>query len=139
MSVARSHTVTVDALRLNVAQWDPANGGPMVKLHDIRGESDWDPQQRDCTDSRLNPDPARAVDLMPHGRALQCPTLVVRGARSDYQQPDMAQAMCDANPLIHWSEIAVAGHYIHDDQPESFQRLLDSFLARVEPTGRLRP
>ena len=84
--------------------------------------------------TRLDPDPARVVDLMPHVRALQCPTLVVRGGRSDYLQPTMAQAMCDANPRIRWTEIADAGHYIHDDQPEMFQRALEAFLEQVAPT-----
>lgn len=89
--------------------------------------------------TRLNPDPARVVDLMPHVRALRCPTLVVRGGRSDYLQPDMAKAMCEANPMIHWTEIADAGHYIHDDQPEAFQQVLDRFLASVEPTPGMAP
>ena len=89
--------------------------------------------------TRLNPDPARVVDLMPHVRALACPTLVVRGGRSDYLQPDMAQAMCAANPRIRWTEIADAGHYIHDDQPDVFQHTLTDFLATVEPPPGATP
>ena len=83
--------------------------------------------------TRLAPDPARVVDLAPHVRALACPTLVVRGGRSDYLQPAMAQAMCDANPRLRWTEIADAGHYIHDDQPAAFQQVLLDFLHTVEP------
>ncbi|MEI8267604.1 MAG: alpha/beta hydrolase [Betaproteobacteria bacterium] len=77
---------------------------------------------------RLNPDPAQVVDLAPHVRSLACPTLVVRGGRSDYLQPDMAQAMADANPRLRWMEIADAGHYVHDDQPEVFHRVAREFL-----------
>ena len=77
---------------------------------------------------RLNPDPAQVVDLAPHVRSLACPTLVVRGGRSDYLQPDMAQSMADANPQVRWMEIADAGHYVHDDQPEVFHRVAREFL-----------
>jgi pimeloyl-ACP methyl ester carboxylesterase len=83
--------------------------------------------------TRLAPDPARIVDLMDHVSAIACPTLVLRGGRSDYLQPDMAQAMCDANPRLRWTEIADAGHYIHDDQPQAFHGVLCDFLGRVEP------
>jgi len=78
--------------------------------------------------TRLNPDPARVVDLRPHVRAVACPTLVVRGGRSDYLQPSMAEAMCAANPLLRWVEIADAGHYIHDDQPQAFAQQVRDFL-----------
>lgn len=83
--------------------------------------------------TRLAPDPARSVDLMARVPAIACPTLVLRGGRSDYLQPDMAQAMCDANPRLRWTEIADAGHYIHDDQPQAFFAVLCDFLGSVEP------
>lgn len=84
--------------------------------------------------TRLNPDPARVVDLRPHVQAIACPTLVVRGGRSDYLQPHMAEAMCQANPLLRWTQIADAGHYIHDDQPALFERAVVAFLS--EPEGK---
>ena len=79
--------------------------------------------------TRLNPDPARVVDLTPHVREIACRTLVVRGARSDYLQPHMARAMCEANRRLRWTEIPDAGHYIHDDQPALFQALVVDFLS----------
>ncbi|CAM3745219.1 Pimeloyl-ACP methyl ester carboxylesterase [Bordetella sputigena] len=78
--------------------------------------------------TRLNPDPARIVDLQPHVQAIACDTLVVRGGRSDYLQPDMVQRMCDLNPHIRAVEIADAGHYIHDDQPARFAEAVGAFL-----------
>lgn len=86
-------------------------------------------------DTRLNPDPDRLVDLRPLVPRIQCPTLVIRGARSDYLQPHMAQAMCDANPRLRWVEIPDAGHYIHDDQPETFNRHVKSFLQQSHGTS----
>jgi pimeloyl-ACP methyl ester carboxylesterase len=85
--------------------------------------------------TRLQPDPARVVDLRPHVKAIACPTLVVRGGRSDYLQPHMAEAMCQANPLLRWTQIPDAGHYIHDDQPTLFERTVVAFLS--DPQGKL--
>jgi pimeloyl-ACP methyl ester carboxylesterase len=105
----------------------PREGGGHTWQYDLAG----------IAATRLNPDPARVVDLAPHVRALACPTLVVRGGRSDYLQPAMAQAMAEANPNVRWVEIADAGHYVHDDQPEVFHRVVRAFLldGRVEAPG----
>jgi esterase len=92
------------------------------------GRWTWRHDHAGITAVRLNPDPAQVVDLAPHVRALACPTLVVRGGRSDYLQPAMAQAMADANPQVRWVEIADAGHYVHDDQPAAFHALVRGFL-----------
>lgn len=35
-----------------------------------------------------------------------------------------------------WHEVADAGHYIHDDQPDAFERLVASFLAEPERPWR---
>jgi esterase len=78
--------------------------------------------------TRLNPDTGRQVDLAANVRQLQCETLVVRGGRSDYLQPAMAEHMRTLNPCISTLEIADAGHYVHDDQPEAFCRAVREFL-----------
>lgn len=80
--------------------------------------------------TRLAPDPARVLDLQPPVKNLSCPTLVLRGSNSDYLQPAMAQAMCNANPAIQWAQIDNAGHYIHDDQPAVFNAMVKQFLER---------
>jgi len=87
--------------------------------------------------TRLHPDPARVVDLRPHVAQLACPTLVLRGGRSDYLQNASAQAMADANPNIQWKEVPDAGHYIHDDQPAIVAGHVRAFLlARDIPVTR---
>ena len=78
--------------------------------------------------ARLNPDPSRVVDLWPHVEAIACPTLVLRGTRSDYLRRDTAEAMSIRNRNLHWREVTDAGHYIHDDQPEIVTRWVTSFL-----------
>ncbi len=80
--------------------------------------------------TRLAPDPARIVDLAAHVPLIACETLVVRGGRSDYLQPEMVARMQAANPLIEAVEIPDAGHYVHDDQPERFAQAVGGFLRR---------
>lgn len=78
--------------------------------------------------TRLNPDPARVVDLRPHVAALACDTLVVQGGRSDYLQPEMVEDMQRLNPRIRSAVVPDAGHYIHDDQPALFNQLMRDFF-----------
>jgi pimeloyl-ACP methyl ester carboxylesterase len=80
--------------------------------------------------TRLAPDPARVVDLAPYVSAIACETLVLRGGRSDYLQPEMVERMRAANPLIEAAEIPDAGHYVHDDQADLFAQAVKAFLLR---------
>ncbi|WP_227816291.1 alpha/beta fold hydrolase [Nitrogeniibacter aestuarii] len=77
---------------------------------------------------RLEPDGARVPDLRPHVAALRCDTLVLRGAQTDYLQAEMAQDMCRLNPKVVTTDIAGAGHYVHDDQPVLFNQTVRDFL-----------
>ncbi|MGP4006857.1 alpha/beta fold hydrolase [Streptomyces sp. 4N124] len=82
--------------------------------------------------ARLDPDPARQVDLWPYVEALLCPALVVRGGESDFLPAGTAAAMTTRNPRIHAVEIPGAGHYVHDDAPELFHHHLTRFLRSAE-------
>lgn len=96
----------------------PADGGGFTWQYDHVG----------IAATRLNPDPARLVDLRPHVAALACETLVVRGGHSDYLQPEMVEDMQRLNPRIRSAVVPGAGHYIHDDQPALFHQLVRDFL-----------
>lgn len=98
------------------------------------GSFTWRYDHAGISATRLNPDPARVVDLRPHVAAIDCETLVVRGGRSDYLQPDMVRAMQALNPIIRTVDIPEAGHYIHDDQPAMFNAVVADFLGM--PTAR---
>lgn len=78
--------------------------------------------------TRLNPDPTRVVDLRPCVAAIACETLVLRGGKTDYLQPEMLEAMQQLNPHIQGISIPGAGHYVHDDQPEPFNQAVRQFL-----------
>ncbi|MBI4339792.1 MAG: alpha/beta hydrolase [Chloroflexi bacterium] len=78
--------------------------------------------------ARQNADPSRQVDLWPHTRSIQCPTLVLRGAASDVLARETAEAMARANSHIRWVEVPGASHSVHDDNPDFFNRELQKFL-----------
>lgn len=88
----------------------------------------WRYDQAGIAATRLDPDPARLVDLRPHVATLACPTLVIRGERSDYLRAEMAEAMRGLNARLTEQAIPDAGHYVHDDQPDAFNRAVRDFL-----------
>lgn len=95
---------------------------------DAAGGFTWQYDHAGITQTRLDPDPARVVDLEPVVRRIQAPTLVIRGGRSDYLQPAMVARMRTLNPGITAVDIADAGHYVHDDQPAAFCEAVRGFL-----------
>jgi pimeloyl-ACP methyl ester carboxylesterase len=103
------------------------------RLRDMLKQSDngtwtWRHDHAGIAQIRLKPDPSRVVDLWPHVEAIACPTLILRGGRSDYLRRDTAEEMSRRNPNLHWREVTEAGHYVHDDQPEIVARWISSFL-----------
>lgn len=98
----------------------------------LRQETDgrwvWKFDLEGITLARLNPGPARHVDLWPHVAALACPTLVLRGTHSDFLPVSTCEEMAARQPLVGWAEVAGAGHYIHDDNLTGYLTALRSFL-----------
>lgn len=101
-------------------------------LKEVDGGYTWRYDHVGISTTRLTPDLSRVIDLRPHVTALKCPTLVVRGERSDYLSAEIAAEMRRLNAHIVTSTIADAGHYIHDDQPEAFAEVVRQFLAQEQ-------
>ncbi len=97
------------------------------------GRWEWKLDMQGIAAARRSGDPAGPVDLWACVEALRCPTLVVRGARSDFLPVSVCREMADRQRLLHWQEIPEAGHYAHDDNPAEFIRLVTGFLAEVSP------
>jgi pimeloyl-ACP methyl ester carboxylesterase len=68
------------------------------------------------------------ADLWPQWRAIQCPTLLVRGAESDVLSAETAKRMVDELPHARLVVVPGAGHTVPGDQPAAFQALLREFL-----------
>jgi len=92
--------------------------GAIVWRHDAAG----------IAQARLDATPEQLVDLWPHVEALTMPTLVLRGAQSDFLSAETASEMCRRNPHIQSVEIASAGHYVHDDNLPAFESAVQQFL-----------
>lgn len=95
---------------------------------DLGGHWVWKFDLEGIARSRLDPDPARQLDLWPHVAALRCPALVLRGARSDFLPTRTCEGMASRQPLLSWTEIPGAGHYVHDDNLPGYLAALSSFL-----------
>lgn len=74
--------------------------------------------------------PSKLPDLWPCVDNLECPTLVVRGEKSDFLPRETALEMARRNSRIQLAEIADATHYVHDDNFDDFIAVIHSFLAR---------
>ncbi|MEY9537988.1 pimeloyl-ACP methyl ester carboxylesterase [Bradyrhizobium diazoefficiens] len=81
--------------------------------------------------ARLSAAPGKIVDLWPHVEALQMPTLLIRGANSDFLSAATAEDMCRRNARIRRADVPGATHYVHDDNLAGFNAVLQDFLTRV--------
>lgn len=88
----------------------------------------WRHDQQGIAEARLSIEP---VDLWPAVRALDCPTLFVRGGNSDFLPPATLAAMQEQNSQIRTVEIADASHYVHDDQSDAFNRIVAGYLREM--------
>jgi len=80
---------------------------------------------------RARMEPSLQIDLWPYVADLRCPTLVIRGAQSDFLARDTAEEMVRRNSNLRWVEIAHASHYVHDDNFPDFNHALSQFLDDV--------
>lgn len=98
-----------------------APDGAIVWKHDARG----------IAAARLGATNEQLIDLWPHVDVISVPTLLLRGARSDFLSAATADEMVGRNPLLTRIDIANAGHYVHDDNLPDFNAALYPFLEGV--------
>ena len=67
--------------------------------------------------------------------AVECPTLVVRGAESDVFHDEDAEKMVARFRRARWVKIPRAGHTVQGDNPADLLRELRPFLDEVAPRG----
>ena len=96
--------------------------GRIVWRHDADG----------IAQARFAATPEQLVDLWPHVEALSMPTLLIRGANSDFLSAETAAEMCRRNPRIRRADIAAATHYVHDDNLPDFNSALQRFLSELQ-------
>lgn len=101
----------------------------------MRGQSDgsviWRYDAEGIAETRVSPDPARVVDLWPVIASIAVPTLVIRGSRSDFCNLESVTKLEGRNAFLRHATVEGASHYVHDDAPQDFLRLVEGFLAGV--------
>ncbi|MEJ2633101.1 MAG: alpha/beta hydrolase [Acidihalobacter sp.] len=104
----------------------------MSRLEHSMRETDqgimWRHDQQGISEARLSIAPP---DLWPAVRALDCPTLFIRGGRSDFLPLEVLDELRQANAHIRAVEIPDASHYVHDDQTGLFNRVVLGFLQEL--------
>ncbi|MBI2171023.1 MAG: alpha/beta hydrolase [Chloroflexi bacterium] len=100
------------------------------------GTVTWRYDHRGLLEARRNPGPR--VDMWPYVRGIRCPTLIVRGGRSDVFMAETAQQMVQAMPHATWVEIPNAGHPVWDDNLTDFNREVARFLRGLVRQGIAR-
>ncbi|MBU0554970.1 MAG: alpha/beta hydrolase [Alphaproteobacteria bacterium] len=95
----------------------------------------WRYDAEGIAETRVRPDPARIVDLWPVIASIRVPTLVIRGGRSDFCSLSSVRKLESENPALTHASVEEASHYVHDDAPEAFLRLVEGFLAGVRASA----
>lgn len=91
----------------------------------------YDPVIRDQVRSN-----SRAVppDFWALWRTIQCPTLIVRGAKTDVLAHSVAERMRDSHGQAQLVEIARAGHMVFEDNPRDFTHALRGWMDQLPLT-----
>ena len=66
----------------------------------------------------------------PPGAQFAGPTLILRGERSDYVQPEHRPAIRALFPAARFTTLKGVGHWLHADAPDTFFEVLRTFLTR---------
>lgn len=91
------------------------------------GRWEWKLDMAGIAAARLAGDPA-VGHLWACVEKLQCPTLVIRGARSDFLSTSICDEMASRQKHVTWVEVPDAGHYVHDDNPTYYVRVLEQAM-----------
>src|SRR6202049_3747042 len=73
----------------------------------------------------------RKTMIMDNASAIVCPTLVMRGARSDVLTDDNAREFAASVPKGRWLRVENAGHTIQGDNPRALLDALEPFLREI--------
>ena len=66
--------------------------------------------------------------------ATKCPTLLVAGEKSHFNQSDEVKERGKDIPNARWVTVSDAGHNVHVDNPEGLLEVLEEFLAEETET-----
>ena len=133
---------SVEAFVERAKQFNPRRDPRLLRrslLHNLRqlpnGKWTWKYDRRHMTRERLASLRDQVGRLWEMIGTVTCPTLVVRGERSDVVTPESAAALASALPDGESVTIADAGHTVQGDNPRGLAEALEPFLRRARPPG----
>ncbi|MBV1789955.1 alpha/beta hydrolase [Marinobacterium sp. D7] len=89
------------------------------------GKIGWKHDQLGIAEARLTFEP---IDLWPAVKAVKCPALLVKGGDSDFLPRATVQEILTSNQAFSAVEVDNASHYVHDDQPDVFNKAVVDFI-----------
>ncbi|GAA1397571.1 alpha/beta hydrolase [Pseudonocardia kongjuensis] len=92
----------------------------------VTGRFGWIADMAGIAAARLRP--GTIPDLWPAVRALTVRTMLICGSESDFSPAPARDRVAAANPAIRVRVVPGAGHYVHDDRPDSFATLVHEAL-----------
>ncbi len=104
-----------------------------------QGRIGWRYDATGISRTRIDPDPARVVDLWPVVEAIRTPAFVIRGGKSDFCRLDTVLEMERRNPRFTHVTVPSASHYVHDDAADVFNALVTGWLAGVRSATAPNP
>lgn len=125
------------SIRPNISEQSLTQRVRETLKQDGRGKIVWSYDFAGIKEARLAAaaDTSRLPDLWPMVASLPCPTLVLRGALSDFLPGETLEAMALCNDRIETAEVSGATHYVHDDNFDEFYRYVNDFLGRCLEAG----
>lgn len=133
---------SVDDFVARAKQFNPLREEQLLRrslLHNLRrlpnGKWTWKYDRRHRQRADLTTVDARREGLWSDVARVDCPTLVVRGGRSDVFTDEHAQELAQRLPHGEWVKVPAAGHTVQGDDPQGLLGELVPFLERVTSTA----
>lgn len=129
---------SVDEFVARAIEFNPGRDPRLLRrslLHNLRqlpnGKWTWKYDRRHMTRERFEAMRVQVGRLWDLVGTVTCPTLVVRGERSDVVSPESAAALAAALPQGEWTTVAGAGHTVQGDNPRGLAEALEPFLRKL--------
>jgi esterase len=119
-------------------KFNPARNRELLRrslLHNLRqlpsGRWTWKHDPNRMPQNFENERDERKAMIMDNARNIVCPTLVLRGSRSDVLTDESAKEFSESVPNGRWMRVENAGHTIQGDNPRALLDALDPFLKQI--------
>ena len=129
---------SVDAFVQKAMSFNPMRNPALLRrslMHNLRqlpnGKWTWKHDPNRMSGNFAGERIERAKQIFEQIHSISCPTLIMRGARSDVFSDDNASKFAEALPKGRWVRVENAGHTIQGDNPAGLLATLRPFLKEI--------